>query len=79
MRKELINMIDRFPAYRTKIQDLYLVNEDFRSLGEDYYLCREQLRQIKSQNPSDNLKEIECQQVCLELETELIKFLGLGS
>jgi len=75
MRKELINTIDRFPEYRTKIHDLYLKDEDFRSLCEDYFLCGEQLKKVKNINLSDKLLQIECQQVCLELEAELIKFL----
>lgn len=78
MRKELIHMIDRFPGYRMKIHDLYLANEDFRSLCEDYFVCRDQLRKVKNQNLMDELSEIECQQVCLELEAELIKFLVSG-
>lgn len=79
MHKELIHTLDRFPQYRLKIQDLYLVNEDFRSLCEDYFLCREQLQKIRNKNLTDKLTEIECQKLCLELETELINFLGSRS
>lgn len=79
MRKELIHTIDRFPEYRVKIQDLYLVNEDFRSLCEDYFDCGEQLKKFKHQTLSDKLTEIECRHLFLELETELLNFLGLRS
>lgn len=76
MRKELIHTLDRFPEYRTKIQGLYQLNEDFRSLCEDYFLCREQLQKIKTQNLSGKLTQIECQQLCLDLEKELINYIG---
>ncbi len=64
-------MIARFPAYRLQIIQLFTHNANFKSLCEDYSICRQSIdRYTISQE-----QQTEFKQLCLELENEALNHL----
>lgn len=71
----LKTITEKYPKYETSIMVLFLVNESFREICEDYVMCLNSIKKIKSKQSEQqkNLKEFLSTQV--ELENDLINIL----
>ena len=76
MTQDIQFMMNRFPTYKDKILDAYQSNEEFKSLCEDFYSSAIILRNCKSQVIKDKKTENEYQKLFLDLEGEVLNFLG---
>ena len=76
VQKELACIIEKFPEYKLKILDLYALDEDFKSLCEDYAYCSQFLAQCALENkPANYLPAIEYKTICEALEQEAASYL----
>jgi hypothetical protein len=74
MTKELIFIIERFPAYQLKIVDLYQRDQDFRQLCNDYCLSENMLEAFRKTEPDFRKVQHDYEQVSKDLKTELLHF-----
>jgi hypothetical protein len=70
-------LIRRFPSYREKIFNEYSTNEDFRTLCDDFYTSALIVQRQKKATIKNKKSELEYQKLFLDLEFELVNFLGL--
>jgi len=77
MQKELNNMLERFPEHKGKIFELFSSNEDFKSLCEDYWQCKNALYKYRNNVQEDARNENEYAGLSLDLEQEILRFLGI--
>jgi hypothetical protein len=73
--QELQAMINKFPAYKAKIIQLYLNDLNFKSLCEDLWLSTNLLLTHKKNVESDLILENEFNSICSLLEKEVIDYL----
>lgn len=76
MTKELIFMIERFPAYQMKIIELYDRDQDFRQLCNDYCLSVNMLEAFRKTEPDFKKVQHDYEQVSKDLKKELLQLLG---
>ena len=74
MHKELYNMLERFPEYRGNIIELFNSNEDFKSLCDDYWQCKNALLKFREHVLEDAQVENEYRQLCMDLEQDAFRF-----
>ena len=74
MTKELVFIIDRFPAFKEKIIDRYEHDHDFRQLCDDYCLSVNMLEAFKKTEPDFKKVKHDYEQVSEDLRKELLQF-----
>lgn len=75
MEKELDYMIEKFPAYRARLVDLFNGNEDFKSLCDDYWQCNYQLARLHGKVLKEARMENNYKMLRLNLEQEVLQYL----
>ena len=76
MNKEVAFLLSRFPTYRSRIVEEYGKNEDFKSLCDDLYSSAQMLEDKQRKLIIDTQGELEYRRLFLDLEKEMVKFLG---
>ena len=66
----------KFPQQSDRIEELYFLDEDFRSLCTDYLLCLRELRKFHKETCEKKLSIKEYKNVRVVLEDELSYFLS---
>jgi hypothetical protein len=74
MTRELIFIIERFPAYQVRIIDLYEHDLDFRQLCNDYCLSMNMLEAFRKTEPDFKKVKSDYEQVSEDLKKELLQF-----
>jgi DNA repair ATPase RecN len=69
---------EKFPEQSNRIEELYEMDEDFRTLCHDYVLCMRQLMEIKKQFSEKQHYMKEYKYIRKELEKELHDFIFSG-
>jgi hypothetical protein len=69
-------MMDRFSAYKDQILDAYQSDEEFKTLCEDFYASALILENVKRKLLKDKRSELEYRKLFLDLEGEILNFLG---
>ena len=75
MYKELDYMLETYPGYRGRITELFNSNEDFKSLCDDVWQCKNNLLQLGKNRVNDTRNENGYRLLWLELEKEVLNFL----
>ena len=75
MKQEIQFLLDRFPAYRSKILQAYQVDDDFRNLCDDFYSSALILSDKKHKLIEEKKSELGYQKLFMVLETEVLNFL----
>ena len=75
LNKQLDVIKEKFPQQNERIEELYEMNEDFRSLCSDYLLCMQHLKKFKKEFGETQLSFKEFQAIRTELEGELYNFI----
>ena len=73
--KQLNVIKKKFPEQGERIEALFEMDEDFRSLVSDYLLCINNLHKFKKEFGEKKLSVEEYRSVRTELENELFKFI----
>ncbi len=68
--------IDEFAEYKEVINKLYLIDEDFRALCDDYSMSKTQIEKLSVKSLEDKQRKIEYQQLSLELEKEILDYVN---
>ncbi len=68
-------MIQKFPAFKLRIIQLYQYDENFKSLCEDYWLCTTLLQQQKDMIPGDTELATAYSLICTTLENDIDQYL----
>jgi hypothetical protein len=76
MNKELDYMLERYPEYRGRIIELFGSDEDFKSLCDDIWQCKNNLVKFRENRVSDTRNENEYRLLLLDLEQEVLNFLA---
>ena len=76
MSEDVKFMMSRFSAYKEQILDAYETNEEFKSLCEDFYSSALILENYKKKILKDKKSELEYRKLFLDLENEVLNFLG---
>jgi len=76
MNEDIKFMMSRFSAYKEQILDAYESNDEFKSLCEDFYSSALILENYKKKMLKDKKNELEYRKVFLDLENEILNFLG---
>ena len=76
MSEDIKYMLSRFSAYKKQILDAYETNEEFKSLWEDFYSSAMILENHKKKILKDKKSELEYRKLFLDLENEILNFLG---
>lgn len=71
-------MVDRFSSYKSQILEAYQTNDEFKSLCEDFYSSALILENLKRRLLKDKKNELEYRKLFLDLESEILDFLGTG-
>ena len=69
-------MMDRFSLYKDQILEAYQTNDEFKSLCEDFYSSALILENLKQKLLKDKRSELEYRRLFLDLENEILDFLG---
>ena len=75
INKELVTIIKKFPEQNNRIKTLFGINEDFRTLCSDYFLCMQYLQKFKKETGETKTCIIEFSDIRKELENELERFI----
>lgn len=73
MTPDMEFMMNRFPAYMSKIVDAY-ANDDFKRLCEDFHSSYLILDSYKHKIPKDKMNEHEYQKLFQDLESEILRY-----
>lgn len=65
----------KFPQQSERIEELYRLNEDFRTLCSDYLLCRRELQKFHYEANEKKTSVEEYKAIQSELENELFHFI----
>jgi hypothetical protein len=76
MKNVLEYILEKLPDHRNTITELYEVNDDFRTLCEDYVTTAKGLEESRNNSIRDRELENEFAHTYLELEREIIYMLG---
>ena len=66
--------IASFAEYMETIKTLYEVDDDFKTLCDDYVTCKVKIDVYKSKSLDNLRSELEFQQMSFELEKEIIEY-----
>jgi hypothetical protein len=75
MHTPLNLVILNFFEYRDTIKSLYLNDDDFKTLCEDYYTSRINMEKFKSRLLQERNRELEFEELSLKLEIEILDFI----
>ena len=76
MSEDLKYMLKRYPSFRDKIMKAHADSEEFKTLCVDIHSMTQTLEQHDQRIFSSINHELEYRKLLLELENELLKFLG---
>ncbi len=76
--KRLDNVLVKFPAFRARIIELFGNNEEFKSLCEDYWECRDEIARFEFERRRINSTQRQFTDLALNLENEMMKFLQMS-
>jgi len=76
MGQEIEFLINRYPALKDKILSAYQDSDEFKGLCEDFYSSLCILEKHKERMMKDIKNEMEYRALFLDLENEILKFLG---
>jgi len=68
--------IDEFAEYKEVINRLYLIDDDFRALCDDYSMSKTHIEKFNVKSLEDKQRKIEYQQLSLELEKEILDYVN---
>jgi len=68
--------IDEFAEYKEVINRLYLIDDDFRALCDDYSMSKMHIEKFNAKSLEDKQRKIEYQQLSLELEKEILDYVN---
>ena len=74
MTRELIFIIEHFPAFEARIIDRYENDQDFRQLCNDYCLSMNMLDAFRKTEPDFKKVKRDYEQVSEDLKKELLQF-----
>jgi hypothetical protein len=75
MSSPLSHIISQLPEHGETIRILYLVDEDFRTLCEDYYTSKMHMEKYKDEMIANRHRELEYRQLTSSLENEIIEYI----
>ena len=75
LNNHLHTIMQKFPQQSERIEELYLLNEDFRALCSDYLLCMKELHKFHKEADEKKLSVKEYKNVQAQLEDELFHFI----
>ena len=75
LNNHLYTIMKKFPEQSERIEELYFINEDFRSLCSDYLLCIKQLHKFNEEAGEKKLAIEEYMNVRVVVEDELFHFI----
>jgi hypothetical protein len=78
MSEEIDFMISRYPAFKERILNAYKDSDEFKGLCDDFYSSSKKLEDYKEKVIKDIKNELEYRKLFLDLENEILKFLGTG-
>jgi len=64
----------QFAKYMEAIKMLYKVDDDFKTLCDDYLISKTSLEKIKEKSVEDKQRELEYRRLALDLEKEIIEY-----
>lgn len=76
MTEDIKFILKRFPSFKMEITEAYAVNEEFKGLCEDIFTMTKTLERPSQSVFTNRDHELEYRRLLLELEGELLKFLG---
>lgn len=79
MNDDLIYILNRFPTYKSRILSEYLINEEFKTLVEDFYSTGKTLESFRNKMTIQAKNELEYKELFDDLENEIKRFLGSKS
>jgi len=68
--------IAEFAEYKEVINRLYLIDDDFRALCDDFSMSKTHLEKFNAHSLEDKQRKIEYQQLTLELEKEILDYVN---
>ena len=68
--------IDEFAEYKEAINRLYLIDDDFRALCDDYSMSKMHIEKWNVKSLEVKQRQIEYQQLSLELEKEILDYVN---
>jgi archaellum component FlaC len=71
LQTELGLIKNRFPAYKSVIEDLYRMDSDFKSLCADLFLCSKMIQDFEVEITEKQHALVEYREIVKELENEL--------
>ncbi len=77
--KKLDNGLVKFPAFRARIIELLSSHDEFRTLCEDYWQCRESIARIEFESRSVDAAQRQFADLSLTLEKEMMRILQVSS
>ena len=67
--------IKPFSEYKETIELLYSLDDDFKTLCDDYYLSKMNTEKFRNRSFKDHESELEYKNLTLELEKEILEYL----
>ena len=77
MPMRALNIIP-FAEHLATIEKLYMTDENFKTLWDDYYTSKINLEKFRGKSLEDMRSELEYQQLTTELENEIFNYLNKG-
>jgi len=75
--KKLDNVLVKFPAFRGRIIELFSTNEEFKSLCEDYWQCRDSIASFEFESRRIHSTQRQFTNLAVNLEQEMMKYLQI--
>jgi hypothetical protein len=76
MSHDMKFILKRYPSFKENITRFYAESEEFKGLCEDIYSMAQTLEKHDEKLFTDLSHELEYRKLLLELENELLKYLG---
>ncbi|MEJ1239550.1 hypothetical protein WBG78_15545 [Chryseolinea sp. T2] len=76
MSEDIKFILNRFPSFKEEIIEAYTDNDEFKGLCEDIFTMTQTLERHERKLFSNQNHELEYRKLLLDLETELLKYLG---
>ena len=67
--------IEPFAEHKDVIERLYLADDEFKALCDDYYTCKVNAEKLKNTVSEDKQRELEYRHLLLDLEKEILDYL----
>ena len=66
---------DKFKHYLEIISELYKVDDDFKTMCDDYCLNRLNIEKLKRKCLQTRMHKMECEELSIELEDEIFEYI----